>query len=244
MFGPTLDRYAAPKFFYPLAGRLLPWLGTLAAVLLLLGATWGLALAPADYQQGDSYRIMFIHVPAAWLSMLTYMVMAGGAFVFLVWRIKLADMLAKCCAPLGAAFTALTLVTGSLWGKPMWGTWWAWDARMTSVLILFFFYLGYIALVNAFDDPTRGYRAAGILALVGVVNLPIIKFSVDWWNTLHQPASVFRMGGPTIYPTMLWPLMLMAAGFTMFFVTVLILRVRGEIAAAKIRNLQLSLARG
>ena len=126
----------------------------------------------------------------------------------------------------------------------MWGTWWAWDARMTSVLILFFFYLGYIALVNAFDDPTRGYRAAGILALVGVVNLPIIKFSVDWWNTLHQPASVFRMGGPTIYPTMLWPLMLMAAGFTMFFVTVLILRVRGEIAAAKIRNLQLSLARG
>ncbi|HEX2795577.1 MAG TPA: cytochrome c biogenesis protein CcsA, partial [Immundisolibacter sp.] len=135
MFGPTLDRLAAPKFFYPFAGRLLPWLGWLAAGLLLLGAGWGLAVAPADYQQGDSYRIMFIHVPAAWLSMLTYMVMAGGAFVFLVWRIKLADMLAKCCAPLGAAFTLLTLVTGSLWGKPMCGTWWAWDARLTSELV-------------------------------------------------------------------------------------------------------------
>lgn len=229
MFGPTLDRLAAPKFFYPFAGRLLPWLGTLAAVLLLLGAGWGLALAPADYQQGDSYRIMFIHVPAAWLSMLTYMVMAGGAFVFLVWRIKLADMLAKCCAPLGAAFTALTLVTGSLWGKPMWGTWWAWDARLTSELVLLFLYLGLIALRGAIDEPQRAGRATALLALVGVVNIPIIHFSVEWWNTLHQPASLTRMDGPAIHPAMLTPLLLMIAGFTVYFAAVLLQRLRCEI---------------
>jgi len=229
MFGPTLDRLAAPKFFYPFAGRLLPWLGTLAAVLLLLGAGWGLAVAPADYQQGDSYRIMFIHVPAAWLSMLTYMVMAGGAFVFLVWRIKLADMLAKTCAPLGAAFTALTLVTGSLWGKPMWGTWWAWDARLTSELVLLFLYLGLIALRGAIDEPQRAGRATALLALVGVVNIPIIHFSVEWWNTLHQPASLTRMAGPAIHPAMLTPLLLMIAGFTVYFVAVLLQRMRCEI---------------
>jgi len=229
MFGPTLDRLAAPKFFYPFAGRLLPWLGWLAAGLLLLGAGWGLAVAPADYQQGDSYRIMFIHVPAAWLSMLTYMVMAGGAFVFLVWRIKLADMLAKCCAPLGAAFTALTLVTGSLWGKPMWGTWWAWDARLTSELVLLFLYLGLIALRGAIDEPQRAGRATALLALVGVVNIPIIHFSVEWWNTLHQPASLTRMDGPAIHPAMLTPLLLMIAGFTVYFVAVLLQRMRCEI---------------
>jgi heme exporter protein C len=229
MFGPKLDRLAAPKFFYPFAGRLLPWLGTLAAALLLIGAGWGLALAPADYQQGDSYRIMFIHVPAAWLSMLTYMVMAGGAFVFLVWRIKLADMLAKCCAPLGAAFTALTLVTGSLWGKPMWGTWWAWDARLTSELVLLFLYLGLIALRGAIDEPQRAGRATALLALVGVVNIPIIHFSVEWWNTLHQPASLTRMDGPAIHPAMLTPLLLMIAGFTVYFLAVLLQRLRCEI---------------
>lgn len=229
MFGPTLDRLAAPKFFYPFAGRLVPWLGTLAAVLLVLGAGWGLAVAPADYQQGDSYRIMFIHVPAAWLSMLTYMVMATGAFVFLVWRIKLADMLAKCCAPLGAAFTALTLVTGSLWGKPMWGTWWAWDARLTSELVLLFLYLGLIALRGAIDEPQRAGRATALLALVGVVNIPIIHFSVEWWNTLHQPASLTRMDGPAIHPTMLTPLLLMIAGFTVYFAAVLLQRMRCEI---------------
>jgi len=229
MFGPTLDRLAAPKFFYPFAGRLLPWLGTLAAALLLIGAGWGLALAPADYQQGDSYRIMFIHVPAAWLSMLTYMVMAGGAFVFLVWRIKLADMLAKCCAPLGAAFTALTLITGSLWGKPMWGTWWAWDARLTSELVLLFLYLGLIALRGAIDEPQRAGRATALLALVGVVNIPIIHFSVEWWNTLHQPASLTRMDGPAIHPAMLTPLLLMIAGFTVYFAAVLLQRLRCEI---------------
>jgi heme exporter protein C len=229
MFGPTLDRLAAPKFFYPFAGRLLPWLGTLAAVLLVVGAGWGLAVAPADYQQGDSYRIMFIHVPAAWLSMLTYMVLASGAFVFLVWRIKLADMLATCCAPLGAAFTALTLVTGSLWGKPMWGTWWAWDARLTSELVLLFLYLGLIALRGAIDEPQRAGRATALLALVGVVNIPIIHFSVEWWNTLHQPASLTRMNGPAIHPAMLTPLLLMIAGFTVYFAAVLLQRLRCEI---------------
>ncbi|MFZ5493334.1 MAG: heme ABC transporter permease [Pseudomonadota bacterium] len=229
MFGPTLDRLAVPKFFYPFAGRLLPWLGTLAAALLLIGAVWGLAVAPADYQQGDSYRIIFIHVPAAWLSMLTYMVMASGAFVFLVWRIKLADMLAKCCAPLGAAFTALTLVTGSLWGKPMWGTWWAWDARLTSELVLLFLYLGLIALRGAIDEPQRAGRATALLALVGVVNIPIIHFSVDWWNTLHQPASLTRMDGPAIHPAMLTPLLLMIAGFTVYFAAVLLQRMRCEV---------------
>jgi heme exporter protein C len=229
MFGPTLDRLAAPKFFYPFAGRLLPWLGVLAAVLLVVGAAWGLAVAPADYQQGDSYRIMFIHVPAAWLSMLTYMVLAAGAFVFLVWRIKLADMLATCCAPLGAAFTALTLVTGSLWGKPMWGTWWAWDARLTSELVLLFLYLGLIALRGAIDEPQRAGRATALLALVGVVNIPIIHFSVDWWNTLHQPASLTRMDGPAIHPAMLTPLLLMIAGFTVYFAAVLLQRLRCEI---------------
>ncbi len=229
MFGPTLDRLAAPKFFYPFAGRLLPWLAVLAAVLLVVGAGWGLAVAPADYQQGDSYRIMFIHVPAAWLSMLTYMVLASGAFVFLVWRIKLADMLATCCAPLGAAFTALTLVTGSLWGKPMWGTWWAWDARLTSELVLLFLYLGLIALRGAIDEPQRAGRATALLALVGVVNIPIIHFSVDWWNTLHQPASLTRMDGPAIHPAMLTPLLLMIAGFTVYFAAVLLQRMRCEI---------------
>ncbi|MGK2941552.1 MAG: heme ABC transporter permease [Immundisolibacter sp.] len=229
MFGPTLDRLAVPKFFYPFAGRLLPWLGWLAAGLLGLGAWWGLAVAPADYQQGDSYRIMFIHVPAAWLSMFTYMVMAGGAFVFLVWRMKLADMLAKCCAPLGASFTLLTLVTGSLWGKPMWGTWWAWDARLTSELVLLFLYLGLIALRGAIDEPQRAGRATALLALVGVVNIPIIHFSVEWWNTLHQPASLTRMDGPAIHPAMLTPLLMMIGGFMVYFVAVLLQRLRCEI---------------
>lgn len=229
MLGSTLDRLATPKFFYPFAGRLLPYLGWLAAGLLLLGAGWGLGVAPADYQQGDSYRIMFIHVPAAWLSMFTYMVMAGGAFVFLVWRIKLADMLAKACAPLGASFTLLTLVTGSLWGKPMWGTWWAWDARLTSELVLLFLYLGLIALRGAIDEPQRAGRATALLALVGVVNIPIIHFSVEWWNTLHQPASLTRMAGPAIHPAMLTPLLLMIAGFTVYFLGVLLQRLRCEI---------------
>ncbi len=239
-----MHRFANPTRFLKVANAILPWCAGITALLLAAGLYLALFHSPPDYQQGETVRIMYIHVPSAWMALFVYACMAVSSAVALIWRHPLADLIAKAAAPIGAGFTLICLTTGSLWGKPMWGTWWAWDARMTSVLILFFLYLGYIALVNAFDDPTRGHRAAGILALVGVVNLPIIKFSVDWWNTLHQPASVFRMGGPTIYPTMLWPLLLMAAGFTLFFVTVLILRVRGEIAAAKIRNLQLSLARG
>ena len=229
MFGPTLDRLAAPKFFYPFAGRLLPWLGVLAAVLLVIGAGWGLAVAPADYQQGDSYRIMFIHVPAAWLSMLTYMVLASGAFVFLVWRIKLADMLAKCCAPLGAAFTFLTLVTGSLWGKPMWGTWWAWDARLTSELVLLFLYLGVVALRQAYANRETAGRACAVLALVGTVNIPIIYKSVDWWYSLHQPATIRLTAAPSMHPAMFQPLLVMILAFYLFYAWVLVLNVRAEI---------------
>ena len=219
-------------------------LGIVTLVMLGWLGLFGLVLSPADVDQGDAVRIMYVHVPSAWMAVFVYLVMAVSSAVAMIWRHPLADLAAKAAAPIGAGFTVICLATGSLWGKPMWGTWWVWDARLTSVLILLFLYLGYIALVNAFDDPNRGYRAAGILALVGLVNLPIIKFSVDWWNTLHQPASVVRLDGPAIHPDMLWPLLIMAVGFKLFFVTVLILRIRSEIAAAKIRNHQLSLARG
>ncbi|MDH3195609.1 MAG: heme ABC transporter permease, partial [Hyphomicrobiales bacterium] len=190
----------------------MPWLISLAAACLAAGAYLAFFVAPADYQQGDSVRIMFIHVPAAWLAMFCYSLMAVAALGTLVWRHPLADVAAKAAAPLGAAFTLLALFTGSVWGKPMWGTWWVWDARLTSVLVLFIMYLGLIALWRSFDDPGRAGRVAAILTLVGFINIPIIKFSVDWWNTLHQPASVIRLDGPTIHPTMLWPLLIMAAG--------------------------------
>lgn len=239
-----MHRFANPSRFLRAANAVLPWCAGLTVLLLAAGLYFALLGSPPDYQQGESVRIMYIHVPSAWMALLVYGCMAAASAAALIWRHPLADLIAKSAAPIGAGFTLICLLTGSLWGKPMWGAWWVWDARLTSVLVLFFLYLGYIALVNAFDDPVRGYRAAGILALVGVVNLPIIKFSVDWWNTLHQPASVMRLDGPAIHPAMLWPLLLMAGGFMLFFVTVLILRVRGEIAAAKVRNLQLSLAQG
>jgi len=239
-----MHRFANPNRFLKLANTILPWCAGLTVLTLGAGLYLALFRSPPDYQQGETVRIMYVHVPSAWMAMAVYASIAVSSAVALIWRHPVADLIGKSAAPIGAGFTLICLITGSLWGKPMWGTWWVWDARLTSMLILFFLYLGYIALVNAFDDPNRGYRAAGILALVGVVNLPIIKFSVDWWNTLHQPASVVRFDGPAIHPAMLWPLLLMAIGFAFFFVTVLILRVRGEIAAAKIRNLQLSLARG
>ncbi|MPY73326.1 MAG: heme transporter HemC [Alphaproteobacteria bacterium] len=239
-----MHRFANPSRFLRAANAVLPWCAGLTVLLLAAGLYFALLGSPPDYQQGETVRIMYIHVPSAWMALFVYGCMAAASASALIWRHPLADLIAKSAAPIGAGFTLICLLTGSLWGKPMWGAWWVWDARLTSVLVLFFLYLGYIALVNAFDDPVRGYRAAGILALVGVVNLPIIKFSVDWWNTLHQPASVMRLDGPAIHPAMLWPLLLMAGGFMLFFVTVLILRVRGEIAAAKVRNLQLSLARG
>jgi heme exporter protein C len=200
--------------------------------------------SPADYQQGEAVRIMYVHVPSAWMAMFCYSSMAVAAAVGLIWKHPLADLAAKATAPIGACFTFLALLTGSLWGKPMWGTWWVWDARLTSVLVLFFLYLGYIALNNAFDDPSRGAKASSILVLVGFVNVPIIKFSVDWWNTLHQPASIARVGGPAIDASMLWPLLMMAAGFTTYYLWVLLVRMQGEIVAGKIRALRLRQVHG
>ncbi len=221
--------YAAPKNFYALAGRLIPWLAMATAVLIAAGLYLGLFVAPADYQQGESYRIMFIHVPSAWMSMFVYVVMAGAGAAGLAWRTKLAEVLASASAPIGASFTLVTLVTGSLWGKPMWGTWWAWDARLTSELILLFLYIGFMALEASIDEPRRAARAAAVLALVGVVNIPIIHYSVEWWNTLHQPASVSKIGAPSIHPSMLAPLLLMALGFKLYFLTVALMRMRYKI---------------
>ena len=219
---------ANPTRFVALADRLVPWLAALSALTLAAGIWMGFA-APEDYQQGITVRIMYLHVPFAWLSMMCYSLMAVSALGTLVWRHPLADVSLKAAAPVGAAFTLLALATGSIWGKPMWGTWWVWDARLTSVFILFLMYLGIIALTRALDDPSRSARAAAIVTLVGFVNVPIIKFSVDWWNTLHQPASVIRLDGPTIHPTLLWPLLVCALGFTLLFFTLHMMAMRTEI---------------
>jgi heme exporter protein C len=230
---------ANPARFMRISASALPWCGWTAAVVLCVGLFWSLVLAPPDYQQSDTVRIMFIHVPAAWMALNIYLFVAVASAVALVWRHPLAEVAARGAAPIGAAFTFVCLATGSLWGRPMWGTWWVWDARLTSVLILFFLYLGYIALVDAFDDPSHGGKAASILALVGVVNLPIIKFSVDWWNTLHQPASVMRMSGPTIDISMLVPLLIMTAGFSVLFLALLMLRMRTILNERKAAALRL-----
>ncbi|MCD6043403.1 MAG: cycZ [Burkholderiales bacterium] len=235
-----MHRFANPARFLRLSAAVLPWSAGLAVALFAAGLWFALAASPPDYQQGETVRIMYVHVPSAWMAMLVYASLAIAGAVALVWKHPLADLAARAMAPIGATFTALCLITGSLWGQPMWGTWWAWDARLTSVLILLFLYLGHIALTNAFDDATRGARAAAILALVGAVNLPIIKFSVDWWNTLHQPSSLMRLDAPAIHPAMLTPLLLMAGAFMAYFVTVLILRVRAEIAARKLRTIRLA----
>ena len=234
-----MHRFANPNQFLRIANPLLPWVGWLAALCIAAGLYLGLFEAPPDYQQGETVRIMYVHVPAAWMALFCYATMAIASAMALIWRHPLGFLIAKASAPIGACFTVICLATGSLWGKPMWGTWWEWDARMTSVLILFFLYVGYLALVDAFDDTTRGQRAASILALVGAVNLPIIKFSVEWWHTLLQPASVVRLAGPTIHSSMLWPLLLMIIGFTAFYLAILVIRTRSEIAAAKIRNIRL-----
>ena len=235
--------YANPTVFLRLAGRVLPWLAALTVLVLAIGL-YGTFSAPPDYQQGETVRIMYLHVPAAWLSMFIYGVMTSAALGTLVWRHPLADAAQKAAAPLGAAFTFVCLVTGSLWGKPMWGTWWVWDARLTSVLVLFLMYLGLVALWQTIEDPGRAARAAAILTIVGVVNLPIIKFSVDWWNTLHQPASVFRLGGPTIAASMLWPLLVMALGATLLFLTLHVMAIRNEILRRRLRRLSLKIASG
>src|SRR5712692_6201639 len=232
-----LTRFANPARFMRASGVAMPWLGGAAAGLLALGLVWSLLLAPPDYQQGESVRIMFIHVPSAWMALSVYLFVAICSAVALVWRHPLAEIAAQAAAPIGAAYTLICLATGSLWGRPMWGAWWVWDARLTSVLVLFFLYLGYIALVNAFDDPSRGGRAGSLLALVGIVNLPIIKFSVDWWNTLHQPASVLRRGGPSIDLSLLIPLLIMAAGFALLFGWLVLLRMRTALNEKKARAL-------
>jgi heme exporter protein C len=232
---------ANPARFLRFARRLQPWMVALATLCIGIGGVWGLFIAPPDYQQGESVRIMYVHVPAAWMAMFAYVCMAVASAAALIWRQPLGHVLARAAAPIGACFTFVALVSGSLWGKPMWGAWWVWDARLTSVLILFFLYLGHIALTHAFDDPGRGARAAAILAIVGIVNVPIIKFSVDWWNTLHQPASILRASGPTIDPSMLVPLLLMIFGFTFYFFVLWILRARAELAAVRVRALKLRL---
>jgi heme exporter protein C len=219
----------SPRTFYSWAGRLLPWVWIAALLCLSYGVVGGLYLAPSDYQQGDGFRIIYVHVPSAFLSMMVYIVMAVSAAVNLIWRIKLADIVVQVSASLGATFTFLALVTGSLWGKPMWGTWWIWDARLTSELILLFLYIGIISLRNAIPDTVRAARAVNIVVLVGIVNIPIIHYSVYWWNTLHQGATLSKWAQPSIAPDMLYPLLAMMAGFILYYLSVLIMRCRSEI---------------
>jgi heme exporter protein C len=231
--------YASPTLFLRIARVLVPLSAVLTALLLAVGLYLAWFVSPADYQQGETVRIMYLHVPAAWLAMLIYVVMTSAALGTLVWRHPLADAAQKAAAVLGAGFTFLCLVTGSLWGKPMWGTWWVWDARLTSVLVLFLIYLGLVALWRTIEDPGKAARAAAIFTLVGAVNIPIIKFSVDWWNTLHQPASVFRLGGPAIATSMLWPLLVMTLAFTFLFVTLYLMAIRNEILRRRLRRLSI-----
>jgi heme exporter protein C len=224
-----LHPYANPEISYHFAGKLLPWCTRLAVIFLTIGITWALLFAPADYQQGDTFRIFYLHVPAAMLSMGIYLGMAIAALTSLVWQLKLADASAAAMAPIGATFTFIALITGAAWGKPMWGTWWIWDARLTSELILLFLYLGVIALHNAFEDKSLAGKAAGILALVGVINLPIIKYSVEWWNTLHQGATVGKLGQPSMTADMFWPFLVCFIGFSFLVTALICLRFRSEI---------------
>jgi heme exporter protein C len=224
-----LHPYANPEISYHFAGKILPWCARLAAIFLTIGITWALLFAPADYQQGDTFRIFYLHVPAAMLSMGIYLGMAIAALSSLVWQLKLADASAAAMAPIGATFTFIALVTGAAWGKPMWGTWWIWDARLTSELILLFLYLGVIALHNAFEDKSLAGKAAGILAIVGVINLPIIKYSVEWWNTLHQGATVSKLGQPSMSADMFWPFLVCFIGFAFLVTALICLRFRTEI---------------
>src|SRR5262247_4433070 len=234
----TLTDLANPTRFLALTARVLPWLVGLTAVVLLIGL-YQSATAPDDYQQGATVKIMFIHVPNAWLSMFVWAVMSAAALGTLVWRHPLADVAAKAAAPIGAALTLQCLITGSLWGRPMWGTYWVWDGRLTSVLVLFLMYLGVLALWRTIEEPARAARAVAVLTLVGALNIPIIKFSVDWWSTLHQPASVLRLGGPTIDPSILVPLLVMALAFFLLFFTLHLAAMRNEIMRRRVRTLML-----
>lgn len=227
--------FGHPKRFMDLTSAVLPWVATTAAVVLLAGLYFGFT-TPPDYQQGDTVRIMFIHVPAAWVAMLAYGVMAIASIFSLINRHPLADMAAHAAAPIGAVFTALGLITGSLWGRPMWGAWWVWDGRLTSFLLLLFLYLAYMALNDAIENELRAARASAIFAIVGAVNLPIIEFSVQWWTTLHQGESILRRGGPAISPVFLWPLFLMALGYTLIFFALWMVRIRTEILNKRTRS--------
>lgn len=229
-------RLASPKHFYRIAGRWIPWLSAVCVALFVAGLYTGLYASPPDYQQGDTVRIMYVHVPAAWLSLFVYVVMAGASAVFLIWRIKLADLVAASSAPIGASFTFLALATGSLWGKPIWFTWWVWDGRLTSELILLFLYLGYMGLRAAIEDRRSAARAAAVLALVGVVNVPIIHYSVEWWATLHQGPTVFRAEGPAIHFSQLLPLLLMGLAFTLFYLSIVLVRARAELLVQERRS--------
>ena len=233
-----MHQFLSPPRFARLARAMLPYATTAAILLVAAGLYLSLFASPPDYQQSEAVRIMYVHVPAAWMALFVYASMAAASAAAIVWKNPLAELYTKAVAPVGAGFTLVCLATGSLWGAPMWGTWWVWDARLTSVLILFFLYLGYLALVNAFDEPGRGLKAGSILVLVGVVNLPIIKFSVDWWNTLHQPASVSRVGVPAVDPALLAPLLTMAAAFMAVFLVLALLRTRAEIVDRKIQTLR------
>jgi heme exporter protein C len=239
-----MQKFANPTQFLKLADGLKPWSAALAAVLFAVGIYLSLFKAPQDYQQGETVRIMFVHVPAAWMALLVYSFMAaahGGAIVF---RHPLLDLAAKAAAPAGACFTFLALATGALWGKPMWGAWWVWDARLTSMFVLFLLYLGYLAVWQAMSDPARAARIAGIVALVGFINVPIVKFSVDWWNSLHQPASVFRIGGPAIDPSLLRPLAVMAIAYAMLFLSVWLATMKIEILKRRIHQMQIAATGG
>lgn len=224
-------RFGSPPFFYRFAGALLPWLAAACLLTTIAGLYLGLFVAPPDYQQGESYRIIYIHVPSAWMSLFIYMVMAGAGAIALIWRMKLAEIVLVCCAPVGATFTAVALLTGMLWGKPMWGTYWVWDARLTSELILLFLYLAVMGLNSAIEDRRSAARACAVLAIVGVVNIPIIHFSVEWWNTLHQGPTVTKLDNPSIHLSMLVPLLVMALASKLYFAAVLLLNVRGELLA-------------
>jgi heme exporter protein C len=239
-----IEKYANPARFLALQQRLQPWLNGAAVVLIAAGLYLGLTVAPPDYQQGETVRIMFIHVPAAWSALMVYTVMAVASISAIVLRHPVADMAAKAAAPFGAVFAFLALATGSLWGKPMWGAWWVWDARLTSTFVLFLLYLGYIAVWQAIEEPGRAAAIARIVAIVGFINVPIIKYSVEWWNSLHQGASVLRMGGPTIDASILWPLLIMGLGYTMLFAALEFSALRSEVLARRIRQIELAEAQG
>ncbi|MCB1527555.1 MAG: heme ABC transporter permease [Hyphomicrobiaceae bacterium] len=234
------QRLANPTRFMRLSGIVLPWLTAVAVAVIGYGLYLTFFVAPPDYQQGETVKIMFIHVPAAWLAMMGYLIIAISSFGLLVFRHPLADVSAKAAAPIGAAFTLLALITGSLWGKPMWGTYWVWDARLTSVLILFFLYLGLMALRSSLDDEALAAKQTAVLGLAGVVILPIIKFSVDWWNTLHQPASVVKLDGPAIHSSILVPLMVNAVGFSLLFFALHLKAMRNEVLRRRVKAMRMA----